>query len=133
MNGWYPSAKAALLAGQVDFTGGAVKMLLVSASYTRADTDEVLSDIPGGAVVAGPVPVSVTAVTGGVVTVGDVTFPLVAGADVAGAVVYQDSGSPSTSLLLGYLDERTDTAPFVYTPNGGDILVEFLNNRMCRL
>lgn len=50
----------------------------------------------------------------------DPTFSAVpAGATVVGAVVYKDTGTPTTSPLLAYLD-LTDTPT-----NGGDISIQF--------
>lgn len=123
MTAVYMAGRDAMLRGQVDFMADTIKVALVGDDFTFDDTDETLSDVTVLAV--DHVVLSPTAVTNGRVTVEDVTFPSVTGADIGGLVVYKDTGDPATSTLIAAIDGRADTVPLDITPNGGDIVFSF--------
>lgn len=51
----------------------------------------------------------------------DVTFSAVSGNSVEALVIYKDTGTPSTSPLIAYIDTVSSGLPV--TPNGGSISV----------
>ena len=102
--------------------GGNIKACLVdSASYTP-DTaaDQFLSDLSGVVATSGNLTSKTT--TDGVADAADVTFSSVTGNQSEYIVVYQDTGTPSTSRLIALVDTATGLP---VTPNGGDIVVQW--------
>jgi hypothetical protein len=59
--------------------------------------------------------------TGGNFDAADVTFTAVTGATVEALVIYIDTGTPTTSPLVAYIDTSVTGLPV--TPNGGDITI----------
>ena len=115
----FPSAKEALLRGQMDLLVDTFKLAMVSG-YTYDDTDALLADVIE--VVGTPEVITVTNVSGGVAIVDDIVFPDVTGTDpITGLIAYQDG---STALLC-YVDQRADTVPLGIVPNGGDLTFSF--------
>lgn len=60
-----------------------------------------------------------TSVTDGVFDAGNVTWPSVTGNDAESVVIWNSTGTASTSILIAYLDTNITGLPV--TPNGGDI------------
>lgn len=115
----------------IDFSAGgtAIKAALIdTGTYTFSAAHQYLSDITGGAVVG-------TAQAIGSKTVGslgvaifdgaDVTYTAVTGASVEAILLYKDTGTSSTSPLIGLIDQVTSGLPV--TPNGGDISIVWDN------
>ena len=99
----------------VNFTSDTIKVMLTSSSYTpNAATDTTKSNVTnevsgGGYTARGAQIAGITAVqSGGTLTVsGDsVTWGINAGgfANARYAVIYKDTGTDSTSILIGYID-----------------------------
>lgn len=113
--------------------GDTIKAALVKTStYTVAiDSHEFYSDL-GSSVVGTPVALTLADPALGVLDANDVTFSAVTGDPVGAIVIYKDSGSPTTSPLLAYIDTATGLP---VTPNGGDISVVFDNgsNKIAKL
>lgn len=114
----------------VDYIADTIKAMLVSSTYTPNKDDQFIDT--GGA--SDPVDARIgtdqtlgSKVTGKDTTgdfayfdAADPTWTAVAGGStIAGVVIYKDTGTPTTSKVLAYLDV-TDTAT-----NGGDITVQF--------
>ncbi|HEY1119881.1 MAG TPA: hypothetical protein VGE43_19355 [Acidimicrobiales bacterium] len=123
MNRVYPWAKDRLLAGQIDITSDDLRVQLVDDAAAYDAADDVLGDL--GAVTVGTA-VSIGTVTSDagavsalspVVTVTDAP----AAADVAGFVVYVESGSAPTRYLLAWIDTAADTTAISLTTTGDDI------------
>jgi hypothetical protein len=111
----YPIAKHDFLTGAINMLTDTVKVALVTDTYDPADT--VLADLTTVATAI----VSVTEVTtDGRVLCNDVTFVNVTGATVVGAVTFVDGGP-----LIGFTDQRADTVPLSFTPNGGDVTLSY--------
>lgn len=120
MRAIYPAGKELLLRGDVDLVTDTIKVALVG-TYTYDATDTGLADVTG--IIGTAQIVSVNAITGGVVTIDDVTFADVGGTDhVTGVITYRD-GTPFP--LLAYASQRADTVPIDVTPTGGDITLSF--------
>lgn len=83
--------------------------------YTAADSDVSLDDIPSAAIVA-TVTVTGVTVTGGALGFDPAVFAAMVGAECGAAVLYKDTGTPSTSPLMFYLDDYASGMPV--TPNG---------------
>lgn len=116
----------------IDLLADTIKIMLVSSTYSPNKDDQFIDT--GGA--SDPVDARIPGTTDQTLASKaiakdttsdhvsfDATDPVftavTAGATVAGAVVYKDTGTPTTSKSLCYLD-LPDTAT-----NGGDITVQF--------
>ena len=124
-SGFYNSFFSALYRAQIDFSAVTLKVALVSASYVfdenARDSDEFFSDISGeisgtgytagGAALAN---VTVNDAAPGVgnnrvfVDADNALWASTTLSGVRGAVLYVDTGTPSTSRLIRYLDFGTD-------------------------
>jgi len=121
-NRLYDLGRESFLKGEISWSGDNIKAVLVdSASYTP-DTavDQFFDDISGVVATSGNL-ASPTS-TGGVAGAADVTFSSVTGNQSEFIVVYQDTGTPSTSRLIALVDTATGLP---VTPNGGDITVQW--------
>lgn len=90
------------------------------------NTDQDLADIVGAAIVAEGALASVTVVASGanvVVDAADKTLSAVTGDSAENMLVYNHTGTGSTSLLMVHFDTFTSGMPV--TPNGGDIVIAF--------
>ncbi|URC15459.1 hypothetical protein BD1_18 [Octadecabacter Antarctic BD virus 1] len=120
-NAIYPLFKAALIGGgaNVDLSGGTVKAALIDLdTYTYDAAHEFLDDISG--VVGTAVTLGTKTVTGGAFDSANPTWASVTGATVEAVILYVDTGTPSTSRLVLYLDTGQTDLPV--TPNGGNIV-----------
>ena len=121
-NRLYDLGRESFLKGEISWSGDNIKACLVdSASYTP-DTaaDQFLSDMSGVVATSGNLASKTT--TDGVADAADVTFSSVIGNQSEYIVVYQDTGTPSTSRLIALVDTATGLP---VTPNGGDIVVQW--------
>jgi hypothetical protein len=55
----------------------------------------------------------------------DVTYTALTGDTVTSWVLYRDSGTESTSTLIGYFDTKSDASALSYTPNGSNLTLSF--------
>lgn len=124
----YPAAKAAFLSGAVDLATATVKVRL-TAGYTYNAAHDFLNDVGGDDYHDSPA-LSGKTVAGGVFDADDVVLPAVPNAqdgfgdpiDWDGAVLYVDTGTPSTSRLIAFLDSATGL-PFM--GDGSDVTIEW--------
>lgn len=124
-NALYDLGRESFLKGEISWSGDNIKVALVdSGVYTpNLATDQYLTDVTaGGAVIAtsGNLASKTTAV--GVADAADVTFASVTGAISEFLVIYQDTGTASSSRLIARIDTATGLP---VTPNGGDIAIEW--------
>ena len=95
-----------------------------SADYTYSAAHDFHNDIAGAAIVAtsgamtNPTTGSVAA---GTYDADDITFSSVSGDSVEQIILYQHTGTPSSSELVMFLD--TSITNFPLTPNGGNIVL----------
>lgn len=110
----YPSIRQKLLTAQFNWTTGVVRGVLLPASYLPSFTDVYLSSIPAGTRVAVSEPVLGRTAIDGVAGSGAVEFLRVTDTRlVSKAVLFKDTGVPSTSELILFIDEDDlVTAPF---------------------
>ncbi len=119
MSALYPKFKQALLEGTLG-TGGLVSLTVKVALIDTADevylaTDEFYSQVTAAGVVGTPATLTSKTFTDGVFDAADVSFAGVTGDSVEAAILYVDTGTPTTSRLIAFLDG------FTVTPNGGSI------------
>jgi len=121
-NALYDLGRQGFLDGSIDWDTDNIKVVLVDAAdYTvNLATDNDLADIAVAARVATSANLSSKTVTAGVADAADVTFTSVTGDPSEALVIYQDTGTESTSRLIAYIDTATGLP---VTPNGGDITV----------
>ena len=124
-NALYAKGKEKILSGSINLPSDTIKASLLSSSYTaNLSTDEFWSTISGNLLNTSQTLASKT-VTAGVFDAADVTFTAVtAGSTVKAVVIWKDTGTPSTSPLLVYIDTITG---FPLATNGGDITITWDN------
>ena len=112
--------------GDISLTSNNIKCVLVSSAYTPAtgtSGDEFLSTITGASAVVATSPnMASKSCAGGVFTAANLTFSSVSGAQVLYVVMYQDTGSASTSQLICIFDTANNLP---VTPNGGNITIQW--------
>lgn len=123
-NAMYTLGRQAFLQAGINWTSDNIKInLLAGASYTpNLSTDQYLSVIPGGAIVATSGNLSSTTATGGTANAANVTLSSVSGSQITYVGCYKDTGTSSTSPLIFLLDTATNLP---LTPNGGNIVVQW--------
>lgn len=133
-NQLYGKGRQKFAEGAIAWLTDNIKCVLVdTGAYTVAiDTDEFLSDIPGGARIATSGNLASKTTTLGVCDAADITFTAVTGTSIEALVVYKDTGVAATSPLIGYYDSATGLP---LTTNGGDVPVTWDNgvNKMFKL
>jgi hypothetical protein len=127
-NALYPKWKEQLLqfTANNNLSAGTVKVALVDTGvYTYASSDQFYDAGTGtdvqSATVGTPQTIGSKTFTNGVFDGADVTFPTVSGSTVEALVIYIDTGTPTTSPLVAYIDTSVTNLPV--TPNGGNITV----------
>lgn len=132
-NDLYSNARNAFLTGQLDWTTAAIKVVLVdTGQYTVDLANHVhLSDIPAAARVSTTTLTGKSA-SGGIADAADATFTAVSGNSVEAVVIYEDTGTETTSQLIAYIDSG---GGLPITPNGSDILLQWSDstNRVFKL
>lgn len=131
----FPKAREAFLTGALDWTAGTntFKAILIDQGVdTPTTADDYLDDIGTGARVGTAVALASRTGTDGAADAADITFTAVTGASCEGLLIYKDTGSEATSLLIAYIDTATGLP---ITPNGGDIIVVWDNgtNKIFRI
>ena len=125
----FNTAKTALVTGAVDLDTDTIKVALVTSSYTpNIDTHEYYDDLTnevangsgyttGGATLASKTVTTDTTNNRSVFDAADVTWST-ASITARAAVIYKDTGTPSTSTLLWYIDFGADK-----TSTSGDFTI----------
>ena len=133
-NALYDKGREAFLNGQISWGNDSIKVCLVDTNDYAVNlaTHDFLDDIPSTAIVATSAALGSKTYAAGVADAADVTFSSVTGDISEALVIYQDTGTASTSRLIAYIDTATGLP---VTPNGGDIVVQWDNgaNRIFKL
>jgi hypothetical protein len=119
-NALFDKGREGILDHSIDMTAATVKLALVRG-YTFSASHQNLSDVTGagGSVVGTAQALASKTYTSGVLSAAAVTYSAVAsGAAIPALVLYNDTGTASTSRLIAYIDTATGLP---VTPNGGDI------------
>lgn len=125
-NAIYPKYKEALISGSTDvaLSTGTVKVSLVdfqTQGTVYDPTHQYYSDI--SSFVISTATITNTTVTNGVFDGDDVSFIAVTGAESEALIIWIDTGTPTTSRLVAFLDTGVTGLPI--TPSGGNIDVEW--------
>ncbi len=114
-----------------NLSAGTVKVALVDTGVytlgTQSTTDQFYdngsaNDV-ASATVGTPQTLGSKTFTNGVFDAADVTFTAVTGNSVEALVIYIDTGTPTTSPLVAYIDTSVTGLPV--TPNGGNITIQW--------
>lgn len=117
----YPKGAQKILGKQIDFLNDAIKAAIVPSGYTFSTAHEFLSDL--GSLVGTAQSLTNKVITGGVFDADDVAFGAIApGPTLKAVVLFIDTGSPTTSSLIAYLDEVTG---FPMVANGGAVSAQW--------
>ena len=134
-NAIYDLGRESFLKSEISWSANNIKVALVdSAVYTpNLATDQYLTDVTtGGAVIATSANLGSKTTTAGVADAANVTLSSVSGAVSEFLVIYQDTGTASSSRLIARIDTATGLP---VTPNGGDVTIEWStgSNRIFKL
>lgn len=120
--------------GGINMSANDIRCILVDlADYTvNLATHDYLDDVPAAARVAVSTAMTSKTVTDGIFDAADITWTAVSGDPSEAVIIYQHTGTESTSRLIAYIDTATGL-PVI--PNGGNITVTFDNgtNRIFKL
>lgn len=118
-NKFYPKGAEKVLSGAIKFDADTIAVGLVSNAYTFSVNHEFLSSL--GSLVGTPRELENKIIAGGVFDADDAQFGALApGSTVKALAIFKDTGNPSTSPLLCYLDEVTG---FPFATNGGEVAI----------
>jgi len=117
----YPKAKEAFLSGDIDLVNDTIKVIaLDGADYTYSSAHDFYDDAASAARVGTATALASKTVTNGVFDAADVTLSSVTGDEFEFILIFQDTGTESTSHLIALFDTATGLA---FTPSGGDITI----------
>ena len=121
-NGLYNKGREGFLSGQINMSSNDIRAILVdTADYiVNLATHDFLDDVPAAARVAVSAAMASKTITDGIFDAADVTWSAVSGDPSEAIVIYQHTGTESTSRLIAYIDTATGL-PVI--PNGGNITV----------
>lgn len=132
-NALFDKGREGFLDGSIDWDTHTIKLVLTDHGTDTPvpATDQNLNDISTGTVATSAALTSPT-VTAGVADAADVTLTSVSGASVESINLFKDTGTPSTSRLIAFIDTATGLP---LTPNGGDVTIAWDNstNKIFRL
>lgn len=118
-NKFYPKGAEKVLSGAVNLAADDISVALVSSTYTYSNAHEFLSSV--GSLVGTPQTLTNKTVAGGVFDADNLAFgSLAPGNTIKALAIFKDTGNPSTSPLLCYLDEVTG---FPFNTNGGEVSI----------
>jgi hypothetical protein len=125
-NSLYDWGRDAFANGLIAWTTDTIKMIPLSSAYVpNLATDKFLSDITTG-ILDTAQPLTSKSTSAGSCLAGPVSFSGVAnGAIISQYVIYKDTGTSSTSRLIGYINV---TVPYPVTSDGGTISITFTGN-----
>lgn len=138
MNRIYPNALDEIGRALLDLETAPLTFLLLDDSYTFDAAHLHLDEIDAGARIGDPQLVAGTRLmTAGNLISDTETTTLVAVPvdvdEVAAVVMYDDSGTESTSRLVAYWTQQADTAAIVVVTDGGDVVLTFPTGRLMRI
>lgn len=126
-NAIYPGGREAFLTGQIDWLTDDIRMVAVDSGYVYDDAHVFLDDVGGATRVATSGAFTGKDATGGVADAADVTLASVSGDDIEGLVIYHHTGTEGTSVLLLFLDTKTNASAILIVPTGDDVTVTWSN------
>lgn len=119
-NALYNSGSAYLLSN-FDWVGQDFDAYLIdTTAYTVNLTSHTsMSNVPGGARIAGPIALASKAIVDGAADAANITFPAVVGPTCQAIIIAKHTGADATDTLVVWIDNSTGLP---ITPNGGDII-----------
>lgn len=119
-NGLYDRGRQGFLAGEIDWDADNIKVSLIDEGEDTPNlaSDEDLADRSEDAIVATSGNLTNKSTTAGVADADDVTLTSVSGESVESLDIWQDTGTPGTSLLIANIDNATGLP---LTPDGGNV------------
>lgn len=115
----YPLGKSGMETAVFNLTAGSIMVALINlGSYTYSTAHQYWSSA-SIAVVGTPQTLASPVVSFGVYSGANVTFTAVSGSTVSAIILYQTTGTASTSPLLCYIDGIS------VVPNGGNIIISW--------
>jgi hypothetical protein len=123
-NALYDFGRNAFLTGAINWLSSPVWAVLIDTTqYTvNLATDRYLVTIPVGARISSSGPLTGVTAVAGVADASDLSFTAVSGALCEAIVLYQSTGTDSTSQLIAYIDTATGI-PFL--PSGGNVAIQW--------
>lgn len=117
----YDTGRQGFLDGSFNWASASVKAMFVGSGYSpNASSDEFVTDIPSGQIIARSAALGGKTEAAGVAAANNVTLGSVSGPDIHFIVIYEDTGSDATSRLIALIDTATGMPT---TPSGGDITI----------
>lgn len=112
-------------ADNVDLNTDAIKLMLYDG-YTIDQADKYVADLSTGTEIARSTALASPTVVNGTFDAADKTLTAVpTGHTVTHIIVYKDTGSDATSVLVAVIDHDQGAAPLSQATNGSDITVQF--------
>lgn len=115
-------------ADHVDMNTDTIKVILLSG-LTYDSTDKYLSDVladAGVTEIARSGALTAPTVTNGTFDAADITVTAVpTGHTISDLVLYKDTGSDATSVVIAHIDQDQGAAGLSQATNGGDIQITF--------
>lgn len=122
---WYPKGLEGFIGGDIALDTDDIRAILVdTGTYTYSSAHDFLDDVTAGARIAVSSALASKTITNGVFDAADKTLTAVSGASVEAIIIYQHTGTDSTSRLILFIDTGTGLP---VTPNGGDITIQWDN------
>jgi hypothetical protein len=123
-NALYDKGRESFLKGEISWNSNNIKVCLIDTNDYTVDivNDQFLSDIDDDAIIATSDNLSSKTTTAGVANAANVVFESVTGDQAEALIIYQDTGTASTSRLIAYMDTATGLP---ITPNNADILISW--------
>lgn len=123
---WYPKGLEGFLGGDIAIDTDTIKCVLVSSAYTQNDAHNALDDVAAGRLGTSGALASKT-ITDGVFDCADFNVDIDTDGTVDAAIFYKDTGTESTSLLIGYIDEDDAAAAISKVVSIGDTVAVTVN------
>lgn len=121
----------AFLEGSIAGLSDTIKVSLLSTTYSpNFSTDQYYNIVPSGAIIAAGVALASRTGSAGTLSANNVVFTSVSGSAASYLCIYKDTGTASTSPLIGLIDTATGLP---VTPNGGDITVAWSSGQVFTL
>ena len=117
MSQLYPQGAAHILGKttQADLDSDSFKILFYAGSFNAAH--EFVSDLTGGSIVARSTALTGMTITAGVVDANDLVVASVSGSAFTHIILYKDTGTDSSSVLIAIFDIA------LFTPTGANVSV----------
>lgn len=124
----YKKAKQAILNAQINFLTDVLKVVLVDDTYiSNQDADQYISDIPSLAIKKRSVALTNVTTNLGVLDAFDLAIPDHDGSAFSSVILYKDTGSDSTSILIFYID-TSPGLPFTGTLGSTPVTITWNND-----